>query len=247
MPHIAPVEDWATDFDVLDPRYVADPFGIWDELRQRCPIAHTDRRGAPGCRPATRTSPRSPTTSSTSARVRSPSSPPGRRGRGSGQVDYDGPKLEYGLPPISADPPLHTWTRRLLLPGSRTAGWTSYVPLTRRSVPTAARRVRRGGPRRRGRRLRPADPGPGHRPHPRRVARHVRHLHRLGPRRARVRRRRRAPPSAAPRACSTTSWWQLEERREHPGDDLLSELLTHRGRRPAARRRRRARHGGARS
>ena len=37
-------QDWATDFDVLDPRYVADPFSIWDELRQTCPIAHTDRR-----------------------------------------------------------------------------------------------------------------------------------------------------------------------------------------------------------
>ena len=28
----------------------------------------------------------------------------------------DEPILQYGLPPISADPPLHTWTRRLLLP-----------------------------------------------------------------------------------------------------------------------------------
>ena len=44
MTHTAPVKDWATDFDVLDPRYVADPFSIWDELRQTCPIAHTDRR-----------------------------------------------------------------------------------------------------------------------------------------------------------------------------------------------------------
>ena len=32
------------DFDVLDPRYVDDPFSIWDDLRQTCPIAHTDRR-----------------------------------------------------------------------------------------------------------------------------------------------------------------------------------------------------------
>ena len=44
MPHTAPVQDWATDFDVLDPRYVSDPFSIWDDLRQSCPIAHTDRR-----------------------------------------------------------------------------------------------------------------------------------------------------------------------------------------------------------
>jgi cytochrome P450 len=38
-----PVEDWTTDFDHLDARWVADPFPIWDDLRKRCPIAHTDR------------------------------------------------------------------------------------------------------------------------------------------------------------------------------------------------------------
>jgi cytochrome P450 len=37
------VSDWATDFDHLDPRWVADPYPIWDELRQTCPIAHTNR------------------------------------------------------------------------------------------------------------------------------------------------------------------------------------------------------------
>jgi cytochrome P450 len=38
-----PVTDWATDFDHLDPRWIEDPFPIWDELRKSCPIAHTDR------------------------------------------------------------------------------------------------------------------------------------------------------------------------------------------------------------
>jgi hypothetical protein len=38
-----PVKDWATDFDHLDPRWVNDPFPIWDEMRKACPIAHTDR------------------------------------------------------------------------------------------------------------------------------------------------------------------------------------------------------------
>ena len=46
MARTAPVSDWSTDFDVLDPRYVADPFGIWDDLRKTCSIAHTDRRGS---------------------------------------------------------------------------------------------------------------------------------------------------------------------------------------------------------
>ena len=37
-----PVEDWATDFDHRDPRWIEDPFPIWDELRGRCPVAHSD-------------------------------------------------------------------------------------------------------------------------------------------------------------------------------------------------------------
>ena len=45
--------------------------------------------------------------------------------------NFDGPNLEYGLPPISADPPLHTWTRRLLLPWFSHKRVDSYVPLTR--------------------------------------------------------------------------------------------------------------------
>ncbi len=38
-----PVSDWATDFDHRDPRWVEDPFPIWDDLRQRCPVAHSAR------------------------------------------------------------------------------------------------------------------------------------------------------------------------------------------------------------
>jgi cytochrome P450 len=38
-----PVSDWGTDFDHLDPRWVNDPYPIWDELRAKCPVAHTQR------------------------------------------------------------------------------------------------------------------------------------------------------------------------------------------------------------
>ena len=40
-----PATDWATDWDHLDPRWVQDPYPIWDELRHSCPVAHTDRFG----------------------------------------------------------------------------------------------------------------------------------------------------------------------------------------------------------
>ena len=40
-----PVADWATDYDIFDPGYVADPVPVWDELHERCPVAHTQRWG----------------------------------------------------------------------------------------------------------------------------------------------------------------------------------------------------------
>jgi hypothetical protein len=38
-----PATDWTSDFDPLDPRWIQDPYPIWRELRQKCPIAHTQR------------------------------------------------------------------------------------------------------------------------------------------------------------------------------------------------------------
>jgi cytochrome P450 len=38
-----PVRDWATDFDHRDPRWIEDPYPIWEELRRTCPIARTAR------------------------------------------------------------------------------------------------------------------------------------------------------------------------------------------------------------
>jgi cytochrome P450 len=124
MPRTAPVSDWSRDFDVLDPRYVADPFAIWDDLRTTCPIAHTDRRGS-NWLPT-----RYEDITAIAHDIEHFSSlkvaviPMGAEGEG----ERD---LEYGLPPISSDPPLHTWTRRLLLPWFSHQRVESYVALTR--------------------------------------------------------------------------------------------------------------------
>jgi len=37
------VIDWTTDFDYLDSAWTENPYPIWDDLRSRCPIAHTGR------------------------------------------------------------------------------------------------------------------------------------------------------------------------------------------------------------
>src|ERR1700728_4617240 len=45
MSEYPPVRDWATDFDHMDPAWGSDPYGIWDDLRQRCPVARSERYG----------------------------------------------------------------------------------------------------------------------------------------------------------------------------------------------------------
>jgi cytochrome P450 len=128
MTRTAPVSDWATDFDVLDPRYIADPFSIWDDLRARCPIAHTERRGSNWLptRYEDVTAMAHDIEHFSSLKVAVIPVGPEQEGANGG-----GPQLEYGLPPISSDPPLHTWTRRLLLPWFSHQRVASYVPLTR--------------------------------------------------------------------------------------------------------------------
>lgn len=71
---ISPTTDWGRDLDILDPRYVADPFGVWRELRDGCPVAFSERRGRLGCRSTTTTSRRLLMTPITSRRGGSVSS-----------------------------------------------------------------------------------------------------------------------------------------------------------------------------
>ncbi|MGC9960332.1 MAG: cytochrome P450 [Acidimicrobiales bacterium] len=120
----APVNDWAQDFDVLDAGYIDDPFTVWDELRQTCPIAHTNRRGSNWLptRYADVTAMAHDIERFSSSEV--------------GVIPFEGEEpeenlLPYGLPPISVDPPVHSWTRRLLLPWFSHRRVEGYEAMTR--------------------------------------------------------------------------------------------------------------------
>lgn len=107
-----PVTDWARDYDIFHPDYVGDPFLIWDDLRANCPVAHTERWGGSWL----------PTTyadvmaishdighfSSIDVGVMPPADDAEEKPPSAGGIPV--------LPPISVDPPVHTWTRRLMLP-----------------------------------------------------------------------------------------------------------------------------------
>lgn len=116
----SPVSDWTKDYDIFDPDYVGDPFPIWDDLRGQCPIAHTDRWGGSWL----------PTTYDSVAGVAHDVEHFSSRSVSVVPPPPDTPVV-LALPPISVDPPVHTWTRRLLLPWfshNRVAG---YEPMTR--------------------------------------------------------------------------------------------------------------------
>ena len=118
-----PVGDWTSDFDVLDDAYVRNPFPVWDDLRRVCPIAHTDRRGSAWL----------PTTyADVTALAKDIEHFSSSNTSVIDSVEEDeSPILTYGLPPITADPPLHTWTRRLLLPWFSHTRVATYEPMTR--------------------------------------------------------------------------------------------------------------------
>ena len=117
-----PVSDWATDFSHLEPEWAADPYVIQDDLRQRCPIAHTERFGG-GWLPT--------------------------RYDDVTAIAYDTERFSSraiimgnfrpprdlapvgGSPPISSDPPFHQHARKLLLPAFTKTAVSRQEPDTR--------------------------------------------------------------------------------------------------------------------
>jgi len=117
-----PVSDWATDFSHLEPEWATDPYPIQDELRERCPIAHTDRFGG-GWLPV--------------------------RYQDVAAIAYDTERFSSrsiimgnfrppvdiapigGSPPISSDPPFHHDARKLLLPAFTKTAVSKLEPATR--------------------------------------------------------------------------------------------------------------------
>jgi hypothetical protein len=110
IPERCPVTDLATDYDMFDPDYLKDPFSAWAELRETCPIAHTERYG--GSWLPTRYDDLQ--AMAKMVPILSSKSP----------IVIDMPEAlakddatgYNAASPISADPPEQSWTRRALLP-----------------------------------------------------------------------------------------------------------------------------------
>ena len=117
-----PVTDWATDFDHTDNVWAADPYAIWDELREKCPVAHTDRYGGAWL----------PTRFDDVAAVAYDTE---RFTSRSVVVSEFRPPLDFApegiAPPISSDPPFHKEARRILLPIFSPQAMAKLEPSTR--------------------------------------------------------------------------------------------------------------------
>jgi cytochrome P450 len=117
-----PVADWATDFSHLEPEWSEDPYRIQDDLRERCPIAHTGRFGG-GWLPT-----RYEDVAAIAADTESFSS------RSIIMSNFRPPREVApigGTPPISSDPPFHHDARKLLLPAFTKTAVTRQEPATR--------------------------------------------------------------------------------------------------------------------
>ncbi len=117
-----PVSDWATDFSHLEPEWSADPYPIQDDLRQRCPIAHTERFGGGWL----------PTRYEDVAAIAYDTE---RFSSRSIIMSNFRPPRELapigGAPPISSDPPFHHDARKLLLPAFTKSAVSKQEPTTR--------------------------------------------------------------------------------------------------------------------
>jgi cytochrome P450 len=109
MAKTPPVTDWKTDYDIFDAGYVRDPLPIWRELRETCPIAHTERWG--GSWLPTRYEDLQafvrmvPALSSKEPLVVPPEI-----------IDPDSEHANVAAPPITSDPPSQIPIRRMILP-----------------------------------------------------------------------------------------------------------------------------------
>jgi cytochrome P450 len=132
QPTQPPVDDWGSDYDIFDPGYIKDPFPVWKELREKCPVAHSDRWQGSWM----------PTKyadlfaiaqnwqafSSNEVLV----APIGARsGYTQETLPQDEEFAEVAAPPITSDPPEHTWSRRLLLPPFSIRSVEKFEPAAR--------------------------------------------------------------------------------------------------------------------
>ncbi len=116
--------DWAATFNHMEQEFAQDPYPVYDHLRQHCPVAHSDNFG--GMWVPTRYEDLVAIAHDTehfSSRMVVISE--------NMQPDQFVAAGGGGAPPITADPPIHTPYRRMLLPWFSPRRIDAWTPVTR--------------------------------------------------------------------------------------------------------------------
>jgi cytochrome P450 len=119
----AKIEDWATQFDHTHPDYAANAPAIWDDLRERCPVAHSDAFGGTWL----------PTRHDDVAAIAHDTDHFTSEGVIVSPWKPEGMAPAGGAPPITSDPPFHARARRLLLPAFSPKEMAKWEPMARES------------------------------------------------------------------------------------------------------------------
>ena len=98
--------DWATEFDHTKDAYAASAPDIWDELRERCPVAHTEAHGGVWL----------PVRHADVSAIANDTEHFSSEGVIVNAFKPEGIAPQGYAPPITSDPPFHAGARRLLLP-----------------------------------------------------------------------------------------------------------------------------------
>jgi len=116
-----PIRDWETDFDHGHPDYAAAAPEIWDQLREGCPVAHTDRYGGAWL----------PTRHADVSAIAHDTDHFSSLGAVVTEWKPDIPPPMGYAPPITSDPPFHGIARRILLEFFSPKAIANWEPVAR--------------------------------------------------------------------------------------------------------------------
>ena len=117
------VADWATDFDHTHADYAATAPEVWEELRTRCPVAHTDRFGGAWM----------PVRHEDVSAIAHDTQHFSSEFVIVNDFKPTGETRPVGFaPPITSDPPFHREARRILLPAFSPKAMERWEPATRK-------------------------------------------------------------------------------------------------------------------